>query len=104
MLVRRDGQFERRTFQMIHENLKIVGLNMRVLGRASEEVVRMLHDELIERSRGSDEHRARTSRASSRAAGPLPSGSNRSRIPGHHTGIERTNIDSEFERVCSDHS
>lgn len=103
-LVRRDGQLERRALQVIGENLKIVWLNMRVLGRVPEEIVRMLHDKLIERSRGSDEHRARTSCTPSRAAGPLPGRSNRSRIPGHHTGIEGTNVDSKFERVCSDHS
>src|SRR5579862_3557826 len=89
---------------MVHENLKVVRLNAGVFRRASEEVFRMLHDELVERSRGSDEHRARTSCTSSCTAGPLPGGSNRSRIPGHHAGIEGTNVDSKFECVGGYHS
>src|SRR5438445_13056066 len=60
----------------------------------------MLHDELIERGRRRDEDRARASRSSSGAACPLPGRSNRSGIAGHDAGIERTNVDPEFECIC----
>src|SRR5437588_11847530 len=46
-LIRRNGQFECSAFQMIDENLKIVRLNVGMLGRVSKKVVGMLHDELI---------------------------------------------------------
>jgi hypothetical protein len=36
----RKRQFERRALQMVHQNFKIVRLNMSVLGRAAEEVIR----------------------------------------------------------------
>src|SRR5947207_6949431 len=87
-LIRRNGQLECSAFQMIDENLKIVWLNVGVLGRYTEKVIGMLHDELIERSRRRDEDRARASRSSSGAACPLPSRSNRSGITGHDAGIE----------------
>ena len=35
--------FKGGTLQVIDENLKIFWLNVRVLGRASEEIVKMLH-------------------------------------------------------------
>ena len=50
LLVRRKRQFERGAFQMVDENFQIVRLNVRVFGRTPEEVVRMLDDELIQRS------------------------------------------------------
>ena len=34
---------------MVEQNLQIVGVDVAVLGRASEEVVRVLDDELVER-------------------------------------------------------
>src|SRR5438132_13169944 len=64
----------------------------------------MLYDELVQRSRRRNEHCTRTSRTSSCAARPLPSGRNRSRITSHHARIERTNVDTKFECVSGDHS
>ena len=49
-LIRRDGQLEGCALQVVDENLKIVGLDVGVFRRAPEEIVGMLHDELIERS------------------------------------------------------
>src|ERR1019366_5969554 len=46
------------TLQMVHENLQVVWLNVCVLGRTPKKVVRMLHDELVERRRRRNEHRA----------------------------------------------
>ena len=49
--VGRNGQFERSTLQVVDEDLKIVRQNVSVFWRGSEEIFRMFHDELIERSR-----------------------------------------------------
>jgi len=51
LLIRLNGQLECCAFQMIDENLQIVRLNVCVLWRASEKVIGMLHDELVQRSR-----------------------------------------------------
>ena len=56
----RERQFERGTFQVIHKNFEVVRLNVGVLGRTAEEIVRMLHDELVERRRRGNEDREGT--------------------------------------------
>ena len=88
---------------MVDENLQIVRLNVGVLGRTPEEVVRMLDNELIERSRRRDEHGARTPAASSCSTCPLPRRSDRTRIASHHTRVKRSDINAEFESAgCYD--
>src|SRR5205085_1833290 len=87
-LIRRNGQFECSAFQMIDENLKIVRLNVGMLGRVSKKVVGMLHDELIQLGRRRYEYRTRASSSSSGAACPLPRRSNRSGIAGHYACIK----------------
>src|SRR5437764_831615 len=62
-VARRDGQFERRAFQMIDEDLEIVGLDESVLGRVAEEIVGMAKNEWIERRRGGPQHCAGASPA-----------------------------------------
>ncbi len=91
---RRDGQFERRTFQMIHKDFQII-----VLGRAFEKIIRVLHDKLIERRRGSHQNGAGTAATAPSAACTLPSGCNGAWIPGHDRGIERSDVNSKFQRV-----
>ncbi len=103
-LVGCDRELERRAFQVIHENLEIVGLHVGVLGRAAEKVVGMLHDELIERRGGRDEHGAGSPVAAAGAAGALPRGRDRSGVARHDAGIERADVDTQFERVCRDDS
>ena len=44
-----DRQFKSRAFQVIDEDFQIVRLNEGVLGRVTEEVIRVAHHELIER-------------------------------------------------------
>src|SRR5262249_40806257 len=77
-----------------------VRLNVRMLGRVSEEILGMLHDELVERRRGRYKDRARTPASPACTAGALPGGSNRSGITRHHAGIERANIDSQLACTC----
>src|ERR1035437_4417744 len=62
---------------MVHKNLEVIWLNVRMLGRSSEKVLRVLHDELVERRRRRNEHRAGCPAAAPRTPGTLPSGSNR---------------------------
>src|SRR5437016_14511156 len=73
-VARRDGQFERRAFQMIDEDLEIVGLDESVLGSVAEEIVGMANNELIERRRGGHEHGAGASSEANGADGGLPVG------------------------------
>ena len=102
--VRRDGQFERGALQVIDKNFEIVRLDVGVLGRAAEEIVRMLDDELIERRRRSDEHGAGSAAAASGAARALPCGGDRAGVAGHHAGVERADINSQFEGIGGNHA
>ncbi len=92
-----DGQFERGAFQMIDQDFEIVGLYEGVLGSITEKIIRMAHDELIERRRRSYQHGAGASTAASRASGPLPRGGDSAGVSGHDDGIERADIDAQFE-------
>src|ERR1019366_7562350 len=88
LLIGREWELEGGTLQMVHENLQVVWLNVCVLGRTPKKVVRMLHDELVERRRRRNEHRAGGPAAAPRTPGALPSGSNRARVTRHHTSVE----------------
>src|SRR6266576_1248326 len=98
VVARRDGQFERRTFQMIDEDFQIVGLDESVLGSVAEEIVGMANNELIERRRGGHQHGAGTSSAAARASGALPGGSDGAGISGHDHSIEGAHINAQLER------
>ena len=89
---------------MIHENFEIVRLDVGVFGRAAEKIVRMLDDELIERRGRGDQHRAGSAAAASGASGALPGGGDRAGIAGHHAGVERADINAQFQRVRGDHA
>ena len=89
---------------MIHQNFQIVRLHVSVLRRAPEKIVRMLHDELIERRGRRHHHRARCSASPPRAPRALPCGRDRARISRHHARIERTDINSQFQRVRRHHA
>src|SRR5271163_1304181 len=89
---------------MINENFEIVGLDERVLRSVAEEIVGMPHDELIERRRRSHHYGAGTAAAASRAPGALPGGGNRSGVAGHHYGIQRADVNSQFQGAGGDNS
>src|ERR1700727_1644044 len=59
----------------------------------------MLHDELIERRGRRNHHRTGSSVSATGATGPLPSGSDRPCISGHHAGVQRANVDAQFQGV-----
>ena len=94
-----DGQLECSALQVVDENLQVVRIDVGVLGRALEEVLRMLDDVLIERRRGRDEHADRGIAPAPGAARALPSGGEGTRVAGEHHGIERADVDAEFQCV-----
>ena len=89
---------------MVDENFQIVGLDVGMFGRAAEKIFRMLDDELIERRGRSHEHSAGSAAAASGASRALPGGGDRAGIAGHHAGIERADIDSQFQGAGGDHA
>jgi hypothetical protein len=99
----RERQLERGALHVLDENVQVVRIDERVLGRRVEEVRRIADDELIERRAAPDEHGRRAPGAPPRASGPLPCRGNRPRIAGHHAYIQRPDVDAQLERVGRDH-
>ena len=52
-----ERQLERGAFHMVDEDMQVIGVDERVLGRRVEEIGRIPHDELIERRAARDEDR-----------------------------------------------
>src|SRR5580700_2939119 len=103
-LVGREGQFERRAFQMIDQNFEVVRLHVGMFRRPSEKIIGMLDDELVEGRRGCDHHGARSAAAAPGTAGTLPRGGNGAGVSGHDTGIKRADIYAQFEGVGRDYA
>src|SRR5262245_19305343 len=96
-------QLERRTFDVIDEDVQVVRIDERMFRRTLEEIRRVAHDELIERSAARYQHRGRLPRATARASSPLPRCSDGSRIAGHDGHVQGADIDAELERVGRNH-
>ena len=98
-LVFREWQLEGRTLHVIEQDVQVVRIDQRVLGRRIEEIRRIAHHELVNRCAAGDEHRRRAGTAPACPAGALPGGRDRPRIPRHHGDVERADIDAQFEGV-----
>src|SRR5437867_5313585 len=98
-VVRTNGQFERRTFQMVDQNFQIVRLDESMFGRVAKKIIRMAHDELIERRRRSHQHGAGASAAAAGAAGALPGGGDGAGISGKADGAAGADADTRSGAV-----
>ena len=92
-------QLEGSALEVVDQDFQIIRLDEGVLGRAAEEIVRMLDDKLVERRGTGHQHRAGAAAAAPGAARALPSGRDRARIACHHCRVKRADIDAELERV-----
>ena len=100
---RAERQLERRAFDVIDEDVQVVRIDQRAFGRGAEEIRRVPHDKLIDRGAAGDHHGGRPAGATTRASGTLPGRGNRARISGHHTHVERADVDAQLERVGRHH-
>ena len=100
----RNRQLERRALQMIHQNFQVVRLHVSVFRRAPKKIIRVLHDKLIERRGRRHHHRARRSIPAPGPPGSLPRRRDRSRVSSHHAGVERSDVDAQFQRVRRYHA
>ena len=81
LLVVRERQLERRALHVVEQDVQVVGVDQRVLGRRVEEIRRVADDELVDRRAAGDEHRRRPRRCAGRR-GPRAARSPRS-CPGY---------------------
>ena len=103
-LGRRERQLERRALHVIDQDVQVVGIDQRVLGRRVEEVRR-------DCGRRTD-RAARCCATSTAAERPLRRPARPARcqvaaivpgIAGHHAHVERADVDAELQRVGRDH-
>ena len=87
---------------MLDQDVQVVGIDERVLGRRVEEVRRVADDVLVERRAARHQHRGRLARAPPGAPGALPGRGDRARVARHHGDVERADVDAELERVGRD--
>src|SRR5437763_278595 len=78
-----ERQLEGGAFQMSQEDFEVIRVDESMLGRPSEEVVRMLHDVLIERRAGGHHDGGGGGLPPPGAAGALPTRGNGPGITGH---------------------
>ncbi len=102
LLARRERQLERGALDVIDQNVQIVGIDQRALGRRIEEVGRIPDDELIERCAAGDHHGRRPACAPSGTSRALPCRGDRPGVAGHDTHVQRADVDPELERVRGD--
>jgi len=99
LFARRERQLERRTLDVVEQDLQIIGIDEGVLRRPLEKAAWVLDDELVDWPAAGhhDRHRART--APPRPTGPLPCRSDRIWVPGHHAHVQYPDVDTELERA-----
>ncbi len=98
-LIVMERQLECRALHVIEQDVEVVRIDQRVLGRRVEEIRRVTDDELIDGRAAGHEHRRRASRPAACAAGALPGRRNRARISGQHRHIQRADVDPELQGI-----
>jgi hypothetical protein len=99
-----ERKLESGTLDMVYENREVVRIDEPVLRRAGEEVVWVIHDELVERAAIGHQDCDRGACPSTGATRPLPGGCNRSRVTGKNGHVQITDVDPELEGVGGDHA
>ena len=89
---------------MIDQHFQIVRLDERMLGRVTEKIVGMPHDELIQRGGRGHQYGARAAAAPTRATGALPGGGNCSGIASHDDASSEPTSMPSSSRRSGDHA
>ena len=92
LLVRAERQLESCALKVVDQDMNVVGIDQTHLGRLAQKILRMIHDELIQRRAGRHQDRDRHSAPPAGAAHSLPSRSDRPRIAGQDGHIQAADI------------
>ncbi len=98
-----EREFECGAFQVVDQNEQIVRVDQPVFWSTGKEVIRMLHDELVERRGRSHQHRQRNAFTPTGPSRLLPGAGDRARIAGHDASVQRANVDPKLKGVGRDH-
>ena len=97
-----ERQLERRRPEVGEQDVEVVRVRARLLGRALEQELGVVDDVLVDRGAGRDEDRDARARP---PAGPpelLPGRGDRARVAGQDRHVEPADVDAELERVGGD--
>src|SRR5947209_10097009 len=89
---------------MVDQNFEVVRLDESVLRSVAKKIIRIAHDELIEWRRRCHQYRARTAAAAAGAARSLPGGGDGSGMTGHYDGVQRADVDAQFQSAGGYHA
>ena len=101
-LARLERQLERRAAQVGEQDVEVVRVEPRLLGRAPEQELRMVDDVAVDRRGRRDEDRDARAAAPARPADLLPRRRDRARVAGEDRHVEPADVDAELERVRGD--
>ena len=102
LLARLERQLERRGAQVREQDVQVVRVEARLLGRALEQELRVVDDVLVDRRAGGDEDRDARALPPSGPPELLPGGRDRPRVAGQDRDVEAADVDAELERVGGD--
>ena len=96
------GQLEGRALEVAEEDVQVIRIQQGVFRALAKEIIRVADDILVDRGgRGHIKYDAGALAAAS-AAGLLPGRSNGARVAAQHTGVQRADVDAEFQGVGGD--
>ena len=88
---------------MVDEHGQVVGVDAAHFRRLAAEVFGMVDDVLVDGHGTGDQHAQRLAAAPAGAADALPGRGDRARVGGQHHGVERADIDAQFQGIGRDH-
>src|SRR5215813_958944 len=98
-LVDSERQLERSALKVADDDVNIVGIDETHFRRLTQEILWMIHDELIERRTRRYQNCHRRSAAPARSSHALPRRCNRPGISRKHRDIQAADIDSQFQSI-----
>ena len=98
-----EGQLEHGAAQVLEQDEQVIRVDQRLLGRALEEILRMVGEELVERTGGGDHDRCSGFEAASRPPRLLPRRSDGARVADEDRRAQPADIDAQLEGVRSNH-
>ena len=101
-LARFERQLERRGAQVGEQDMQVVRVEARLLGRVVEQELGMVDDVLVDRRARGDEDRDAGALPPAGPAELLPRGGHRARVAGQDRHVETADVDAELERVGRD--
>ncbi len=98
-----EGQLVGGAFQVVEQDIEVVGVDQRLLRRLPEEVLRVGDDVLVQRVGRRHHDQKRHAPPPPGAPGLLPGGGDGAGVAAQHAGVELADVDAQLQRVGGHH-